>query len=67
MMLRFSNAQLQDIYDAARNVPHSLREEFLAALADQLRDVPDVDDGAVHRAAHHAARIVVERHRACCD
>jgi hypothetical protein len=67
MMLRFSNTQLQEIYDAAQVVPYKLREEFLTALAAELRDVPAPGDGDVHRAAHAAARAVLQRHRACCD
>jgi hypothetical protein len=54
-MVRLTDAQLQEVLQAARMVPVDLRQTYLERLAIELRG-REVGDGLIYRLAHDIAR-----------
>jgi hypothetical protein len=56
MPLRLSDAQLDQVFRAARPLRTRDRSAFLQLIADRLRDYPEPGDGQVFRAVAEAQR-----------
>jgi hypothetical protein len=56
-LIRFTDAQLHELMQAARTVPPDLRDVFLERVAVELQDKP-LGDGLVHRVAYNVARAI---------
>ena len=56
-LIRFTDAQLHELMQAARMVPPDLRDAVLERVAARLRD-KDLGDGLVHRIAYEVARTI---------
>ena len=56
-LIRFTDAQLHELMQAARTVPPDLRDIFLGRVAVELQGKP-LSDGLVHRVAYNAARAI---------
>jgi hypothetical protein len=56
--LALTTDQLSEVMTVARQIPRALRGTFLQHVADALRGQV-IGDGAVHAAAHVAARQVI--------
>jgi hypothetical protein len=59
--LALTNSQMDTVTAHARHIPRGLRDSYLLAIADQLRDqAGSVGDGDLHRAVVEASRQVME-------
>ena len=56
-LIRFTDAQLHELMQAARMVPPDLRDVFLERVAAELQGKP-LGDGLVHRVAYNVARAI---------
>jgi hypothetical protein len=56
-LIRFTDAQLHELMQAARMVPPDLRDVFLERVAVELQGKP-LGDGLVHRVAYNVARAI---------
>ena len=56
-LIRFTDAQLHELMQAARTVPPDLRDIFLERVAVELQGKP-LGDGLVHRVAYRVARSI---------
>jgi len=56
-LIRFTDAQLHELMQAARMVPPDLRDVFLERVAVELQGKP-LGDGLVHRVAYQVARTI---------
>jgi hypothetical protein len=56
-LIRFTDAQLHELMQAARMVPPDLRDVFLERVAAELQGKP-LGDGVMFRVAHSVARAI---------
>ena len=56
-LIRFTDAQLHELMQAARMVPPDLRDIFLERVAAELQGKP-LGDALVHRVAYNVARAI---------
>ena len=56
--IALSDAELAEVMQAARLVPHDLRQAYLEQVAAELRGREILGDGVVHRVAFAVARTI---------
>ena len=56
-LIRFTDAQLHELMQAARMAPPDLRDIFLERVAAELQGKP-LGDGLVHRVAYNVPRAI---------